>query len=62
MQKPNPIHSAIPISPSWESTIRGSTIPASTDPSLEKLRLTPKAKASSFPLNQLEIIADLQTN
>jgi len=62
IQKPNPIHIASPKFPSLFTTTLGSITPARTDPSLEKLKLTPKANASSLPLNQFEMIADLHTN
>ena len=36
----------------------GTTIPFTVEPNLEILRFSPKAKASSRPLNHFDMIAD----
>ena len=55
MQIPRPIMSPKPTL--WVSAAQFSTGPLIVDPSLATDRLRPNAKFSSFPLNQLEIIA-----
>ena len=51
-----PTRSAVPKPP--DSQTIGTTIPFMVEPNLETLKLNPKAKASSLPLNHFDMMAD----
>ena len=62
MQIPVPSIITVLINPSSLFMSRGSATPPKTEESLEIVRLRPRAKPSSLPLNHCDIIADYDTD